>query len=219
MKKKKYFIIYKTTNLKNGKFYIGAHVTVNLNDSYLGSGKVLRNSVFYHGRENFIREILEFCENDKILFEREAEIVNDELLKDPKCMNLVVGGHGGFGFVNNEHRENFFNAAKKNSKERSKKACEKFLELIKDDKWRANQIEKMKKGSHLYFSNNDGNFKNKKHSELSKQKISEANKISLAGTGNSQYGTCWITNDVLNKKILKTDNLPDDWHYGRVIKK
>ena len=31
-----------------------------------------------------------------ILKEREKEIVNEELLLDQKCMNLVFGGEGGF---------------------------------------------------------------------------------------------------------------------------
>ena len=62
-KDNKYYLVYITTNLINGKFYIGVHETHNLNDGYLGSGKILRNSVYYHGKENFKREILEFCDN------------------------------------------------------------------------------------------------------------------------------------------------------------
>jgi hypothetical protein len=37
----KYHIIYKTTNLINGKIYVGMHSTDNLNDGYLGSGWIL----------------------------------------------------------------------------------------------------------------------------------------------------------------------------------
>lgn len=33
-----YHLIYKTTNLKNGKIYIGKHTTKNPYDNYFGSG-------------------------------------------------------------------------------------------------------------------------------------------------------------------------------------
>ncbi len=40
-----YYVIYKTTNLVNGKFYIGKHQTNDLNDGYIGSGKILRLAI------------------------------------------------------------------------------------------------------------------------------------------------------------------------------
>jgi len=36
------------------------------------------------------------------------------------------------------------------------------------------------------------------------------------GSKNSQFGTCWITNDQINKKIPKNEELPPNWRYGRV---
>ena len=36
-----YHFVYETTNLINGKKYIGKHSTDDLNDGYLGSGKAI----------------------------------------------------------------------------------------------------------------------------------------------------------------------------------
>jgi hypothetical protein len=50
-------IIYKTTNIVNGKIYIGKDVD---NDpKYLGSGKILKNAIIKYGISNFIKEIIE----------------------------------------------------------------------------------------------------------------------------------------------------------------
>lgn len=90
----KYFI-YKTMCLVSGKFYIGKKVSRLENDGYLGSGKVLRLSLAKYGRENHQREILEYCESKEQLSLREKEIVNEEMLGNPLCMNLKRGGDGG----------------------------------------------------------------------------------------------------------------------------
>lgn len=57
---RKYKIIYKVTNIINGKIYIGQHVTDNLKDGYKGSGIALKNALKKYGRSNFKYEILEF---------------------------------------------------------------------------------------------------------------------------------------------------------------
>ena len=100
-KQKKYHFIYKTTNEVNGKFYVGMHSTDDLNDGYIGSGKYLWNSIRKHGRENFKFEILESFETREELKKKEEELVNEDMLKDPLCMNLKRGGFGGL--INEEH--------------------------------------------------------------------------------------------------------------------
>lgn len=89
---KKYHFIYKTTCMVNGKYYYGMHSTDDLNDGYVGSGTRLWHSIKKHGRENFSIEILEFCVDRESLKQREAELITEEMLQDPMCMNLAMGG-------------------------------------------------------------------------------------------------------------------------------
>ena len=40
-----YYYIYQITNLVNNKIYVGVHKTKDLNDGYMGSGKVIISAI------------------------------------------------------------------------------------------------------------------------------------------------------------------------------
>ena len=64
--------VYKTTNLINNKIYIGQRKYRKKDDNwYMGSGICLNRAINEHGRENFKKEILEWCENKNKLNDRE----------------------------------------------------------------------------------------------------------------------------------------------------
>ena len=66
-------VVYITKNLINGKKYIGKD---SYNDpNYLGSGALLIEDVKKYGKENFKKEILEYCTKDN-LGEREEYWIN-----------------------------------------------------------------------------------------------------------------------------------------------
>lgn len=90
-----YHFIYKTTCSVTGRFYMGMHSTFDLDDGYLGSGKILGQSINLHGIECHTREIIQFCESREELVVLEIFWINQDLLNNPKCMNLALGGHGG----------------------------------------------------------------------------------------------------------------------------
>jgi hypothetical protein len=95
-----YHYIYKITCIITGKFYIGAHSTNNLDDGYMGSGNRIKRSIKKHGKENHKLEILEFLPDRKSLMIRECKIVNEEMVKDEMCMNMITGGCGvGIGMM------------------------------------------------------------------------------------------------------------------------
>lgn len=85
-------IIYKTTNLINGKIYIGQSKTNN--KQYLGSGKLLKRSIEKYGRENFKKEILCRCENQSDLNKLERFWISEYNSTDLNIgYNLETGGN------------------------------------------------------------------------------------------------------------------------------
>lgn len=98
-------IIYLTTNLLNGKKYVGQDS--NNNPKYLGSGFLLKKAINKYGEENFKKEIIEFCENKKDLDIREKYwIKHYKAIKDKKFYNISDGGQGGkLGDLVNEKRK------------------------------------------------------------------------------------------------------------------
>lgn len=93
---KKYHFIYKTTNLVNGRYYIGQHSTNKIDDNYLGSGRWLMRAINKYGRKNFSREIICFASSHSDLNRIERILVNEKTIKDPKSYNIAIGGDGGF---------------------------------------------------------------------------------------------------------------------------
>lgn len=87
-------IIYKTTNLLNGKIYIGQD---SKNDpNYLGSGKTLKRAINKYGKNNFTKEIIEICETKKDLNDREIYWIGKMDSRNRKIgYNISKGGAEG----------------------------------------------------------------------------------------------------------------------------
>lgn len=89
------YIVYETTNLINGKVYVGVHKTKdpNIDDGYRGCGVTKKDqkknvkigfpaAVHKYGYENFVRKVLFIYPYTKegfiAAYDKEAEIVNEE---------------------------------------------------------------------------------------------------------------------------------------------
>lgn len=89
-------IIYKTTNLVNGKIYIGKACGRNATNNYLGSGLLIKRAINRYGKERFKRVIVDVCESRKDQNNKEAFWIKFYNAQN-KCIgyNIADGGQGG----------------------------------------------------------------------------------------------------------------------------
>jgi group I intron endonuclease len=165
-----YFLVYKTTNTINGKFYIGVHKTDVLDDEYFGSGKYLNNAIRKYGIENFSREILAVFDNEKDMFELEAILVTQDLVESKSCYNLKLGGSGGW-----DHFHDFTARNRRISKIRDYKSRA-YSERLSNS---------MKASDNLQGWKIRGDWTGRKHSDETKAKMKAAWEIRRARTRQS----------------------------------
>lgn len=205
---KKYHFFYKTTHTTTGRYYYGIHSTNNLGDGYIGSGKRLKYSINKYGKQNHKIEILEFFNSREELISHEAVVVDlDEVAKE-NCLNLAVGGVGGSSGrvwdpktiknLSQKNREFWLNASDTWKKRKSERASNTLKKLWKEG----------------------GTWSNKHHigSTRSAEAKERMRKASL-GKKNSQFGTQWITDGTISKKLKKSEAIPIGFRLGRVISK
>jgi len=199
---KRYHFTYKTTNLINNRYYLGMHSTNRLDDGYLGSGKRLYYELKKYGRDNFKFEILEYFDSRKRLVQAEMKLITEQDLENPNCLNMSVGGTGGIH--NREHYRAFAKGTNKNLTAWH----EKLKQLRQDPEWVKQKgiriADALKKVQHDHAT-----FKGKKHTPQSINKIKASRVGQGRGNNNSQYGTCWITNEKESKKINRGDVIPE----------
>ena len=209
-KQKQYHFIYKTTDTRNGNCYIGMHSTDNLNDGYVGSGLRIKNLKYKHGIEIFNIEILEFLPDRESLKKREEEIVNSDLLKEEKCMNLRPGGEGGFTIEQQIKGREISGKIHAERMQTDIKYCNEVKKRLLDITYK----------NHMEGKYRHDTFIGKHHTDDTKQKIrnTRSEKGLNISKNNTQYGTCWITNGLENKKIKKENIIPNGWYLGRILK-
>ena len=101
----RYYYTYRitcTSGSLKGHYYLGKHITSNLDDGYKGSGKII-NDYYKKYPNDYIKEILCFYENKESLANAERKLIEPHL-DDELCLNLTRGGNGGgtFGRVASE---------------------------------------------------------------------------------------------------------------------
>lgn len=100
-----YYYLYKLLDSHNGKFYYGVHQTSNIEDGYMGSGVRLNTTI----RSRCTKEIIEWFDNENDMYAKEKEVITEELVADPQCYNMKVGGAGGDTISNHPNKQDIIN--------------------------------------------------------------------------------------------------------------
>lgn len=180
------------------------HSTSNLDDGYMGGGTRIRNSIRCHGREIHHKEILEYLPDRISLSKRESEIINEDLLKDPLCMNLNIGGEG-IGLPIPHREESKRKIGKSNSILQSGTKNSQFGSIWISNGKISKKINKSDKIPNGWIRGRTGK----------KEYIENTEKRSNKGCNNSQFGSIWITDGYINKRHTKGEEVPKGWSYGK----
>lgn len=180
-------IIYKITNLLTNKIYIGQDSKNN--PKYLGSGKILKRAIKKYGKENFKKEVLEECNNQIELDNREQYWIN--LLNTTNQnigYNISFGGQTGWhkGLKHSEETKKLFSETRKGKltgnkngmygKKHTEDAKKKMANPQFGDKngmYGKKHTEDTKKKMSQILSGENNPFFGKKHNEDTKKKMSE----------------------------------------------
>ena len=159
------YYIYRITNKINGKTYIGQHKYKKLNDSYMGSGILIKKAIKKHGIENFEKEIL----YSRIQYKETADDMEKFAIAKERAIgkaeyNISDGGQGGGALCKGKTP---WNKGKKMSEE----FCKKNSEAHKGNKSHLGKHHSEETKMKLSEIN-----RGKRHSEETKKKISETYK-------------------------------------------
>ena len=167
--------IYRITNLINGKTYIGQHKYKEFNDSYMGSGVLIKKAIKKHGIENFKKEIL----YSRIQYKETADDMERFAIKKERSIgkaeyNIANGGNGT-GTVSDETKQKISEIKKgivpwNKGKKGLQAAWNKGISMTEEQKKKLSEAHKGEKNPNY----------GKSLSEETRKKISEARKEMLA---------------------------------------
>ena len=221
------YCIYKITNLINGKTYIGQHKYKKLDDSYMGSGKLIKLAIKKHGVENFKKEILEFnIPTVELANDWEQMYILFERAKGKAEYNIADGGNGTVsvtawnkGIPCSEETKRKLSEANKGkhmSEEAKRKISEAKKNISEETRKKLSEARKGKTLSEKTKRKMSEAMKGKHHTEEWKNKHSEA----MKGKNNPMFGkpcptkgTHWFNN---GKICIRAEKCPEGFILGRL---
>lgn len=213
-------IVYKTTNLINGKIYIVKDK--HDNTKYLGSGLLLKKAIRKNGLINFKKETIEICDTVEYLNEREIFWIAHYKSTDINIgYNIAVGGFGGDTFTNNPNKEEIrVTLSKRRHTDASKKKISEnsYNTLMKGENHFNNgriQSKEEKQKRKDTFKRIGGSMLNKHHSVESKQKIrnKKLGRTNTKESNDKRSITMSLKNKLQCPHCGKIVGNPKRWHF------
>ena len=153
-----YGYVYKTTNLVNGKIYVGQKKSDKFIPTYFGSGTLIRRALKKYGESNFDVCIIEKCYSRDELNKKEIYWIKE--LKSQYGFgigyNITPGGEFGDTFTHLPEEEK-----------------EKKRELHRKNNILPEWTEERKKRHRERYSGKNNSFYGKKHNEETRRRLSE----------------------------------------------
>lgn len=215
-----YHYVYAVTNLLDRKVYVGKHSTDDLDDDYMGSGKLLFRAIAKYDLENFRKDILGFFDSEIDALDVERRLVTEEFVSRNDTYNLIPGGKGGW------HHTNIENDRNRSNKQKAAQITWKKIRSNTDMLRRRHETSSnaLRKNNELGLCGsagglNSSGFTGMQHTSFSKEKMSKA-ASERTGERNSQFGTVWIHHeDFDSPRKVKLDDFCDwseqGWKRGR----
>lgn len=210
-----YGIIYKATNLVNGKIYIGQtvedlpeRVRKHLYEAHSkrDSNVVFHRAIRKYGDDNFLWDIIDYADSKQELDVKEEYWINKYNshihIKKSNGYNMTFGGEGSEGY---KHTEEAIQKMSNIQKERfkNKENCPMYgKNHTEESKQKISEARKK-----LYTGENHP-WHGRKHSDESKQKMRESSKGVCAGKENYQAKTI-IQLTLDNVFVAKHDTIRD----------
>ena len=187
--------IYIITNLVNGKSYIGKSESsvverMSQHRRNYRSSVILQRAISKYGINNFRFSIIEKCPPDKC---SEREIYWIDVYGIKNLYNIAKGGHGG-DTISNLPEDKYNDYIEKLSKPRP---------------------ENFKVAQSIRFKGENNPMYGKKHSEDTRNKLSESRK----GHKNHCYGKRLVNNGIINMFVSREDidnYLKSGWVLGKI---
>ena len=155
-----YGYIYETTNLVNGKKYIGQR-KFGQREPYLGSGIALKRAIKKYGPENFSKRIICECETKEELDRMEIHYIAEaNAVESKEYYNIVSGGGSTAGYKHSDETRNKMSISSSNRSESFRKK----MSMARKKQWLSPEYRKKLLDANI----------GRRHSDETRNKMSEA---------------------------------------------